>query len=714
MEAGEIPALCRNGEIFDPRQLLKSDLKVMRAAKQREWTSIRMLKESFHDRRRWPHIFDHPTKQPETMFQAQEERGEATPEPPKLWDGEIYAKKFSESADFRTHLESALTEDMRGLLKEAMLNQKKQRFEPTRVNPKSGEEGNGYHTPLEPMVLNYVQYCMQRYGNAYRAVTEHLVQQDTSSWALKTADENEYLIWISPPSIEYGGSTSELKNPAVTEQFCSKIYIKWSEKSLDPETNEPVVLLHTIQLTGWPNYDQLIACWEELNGKAFPTTSKTTVVTDLIGNLTFINDKNLLANQVVEKVSEAFFKSQDSWEHAQEMPKVSPERFWKYQEVLWQHFYLPKATVLLNKIPPNLSQDHLYWQTKKAKEIINSLDLVFQFYWRNLEKFVKEEESGKPEVLKLHDQYINDAKNRISFEMQTTLKKLSKTLGRDINLKVLNKKLREKEIKQHQLDLSGLLNLADQASAATQCYTLAPFTMSFNTISKGGQGGGSLGSGGFSIDGRDGAPLKIASKEYEKKFSELQKIRQHNYVEITLTVEGKEVNYMVPDTFLERKGCFVETIDGKEVAMGPCDIPLDLKFEDENENIVYKMSQSQFTEHVRSLEDFLSRENLQVAEKSLAENPNLTTEKRAEVEAMLSKLKKILFKRSIGLSDFVASVIIPYSVSLEVCLYFTSEIADNLRTSLNPLKYLEELMRLFEDGVDGILKTDIETVMKAA
>lgn len=584
-----------------------------------------------------------------------------------IWRADILAKRYSQLPSFRHSIRAALTEDIRHLCREDVLRE--ETIEWSDYLKKRGIEGTGYDEPLTSISQNYIAFTAKEFGTVERAVTEDLVIKGTQEWAKATVDQpGEYLIWTSPPSKEYFGITS-LDNWDAQEEFCSKINIKWAERSVDPKTGEEAIVIITRQITGWPNIRQLINFWEDINQRPFPNDNPESVITDLIGNLTFFSDPQFTPDEVLSYVSEMFYKSQGEWQHAQEMPRVNPEEFWRYEVVVWNKFYLPKALKLLDKIPAGLTDDDAFWQSEKYEEIIQSMDILFHFFYRHLRNEVDEKKGFK-----------NVNKKITLLEQEYT---------EDVLIKVHGKKISQQELDKHNTSITNLMSVTNRAISVSQCGLLAPFTAPISAMNAMSHlNGFSVGVGGTSLE--FGMYMeKISSVEYQQKLLEYYRIEDGNYQEVNLVVNGETVNYMVPESFLEGKGCFVEVVDGQEIAMGPCDIPLDTVFEDANENIVYKMNALEFDQHKAELYDFLFKNELSKADDLIDKNELLSSPEKKIAKKLLAQLEKAVFKQTIGLTEFVAGI---QPISKDAGLYLPGQFLTQLHASRNPLHFLEELV----------------------
>ncbi len=574
-----------------------------------------------------------------------------------LWRIDFILKRYSQGD--LTHPREALRTDFQALAHEELLAQRKMSW--SRELHDYGTTGGGYDDPLQRMTQNYVSYIGRENGDISRAILENLMLKETETIAAETAEEpGTFMVWISPPGpVEQGyqGITSA-QDWTAPEKFPSKIYIMWSEGAE----------MKTVQLTGWPNVDQLVSFWEKLNGKPFPHGDKENILLELIANLTVKKDFAGTPEEFVNQVSQDFFASQESWSNAVEMPSVNPEKFDQEVEKGWQEFYWPEVQKLLSVIPKDLTDNDPFWSSEEYRQVVQELDLAFAYYFRTLSLFVSQGDKAK---------MIPWPKVRKSFHF-------------DCDVKVYGKKASVREMKNHTAVLRTFMDIGNKGFSVSQCGLLAPFPTALNAMKSAGNFNGVLGlNGNFKKEFSPAYAEKLQSEEYQLKLAEYQRIQTGNYQELTLTVNGEDVHYMVPADFLTGKGCFVAEVDGQEVAMGPCDIPLDTIFKDPNENLVYKMSALEFAEHARQLYNFLFADELETAANSIDKNPQLSQTEKQKAKQLLAELETIIFKPTIGLSELVAGVT-PFNE--DAGLYLPGQITQQLHQSKNPIKLLEEMV----------------------
>ncbi len=601
------------------------------------------------------------------------------------WRADLYAHRYSQLPAFRHHFSEALTEDMDHLCREEFLLQKNITWEEKIANQEIIGNGYGGEAMLQ-MTQNYVAYSAKEFGSIDRAITEHLVMEEIQDWAVKTADQpGNFVIWISPPGPEYMG-VSSLENWDAAEKFCSKVNIKWSEKSRDSKTGQEITVIKTMHLTGWPNVQQLVTFWEEVNQRPFPCSDRASVLTDLIGNLTYFADPSLTPEKILAYISDRFFQSQGAWQFAAELPQIHQPDFWNYEQQLWQKFYLPEANRLFGQIPPNLANEAAYWQSSEYRKVIESLDLLFHFFYRHLQLEIDRDQTLTP---------FQKAPQKINL--------LKKTYSDRIKIQLNHKQLTQRQLDRHNDSLASLISVADRVSSVSQCGLLAPFTAPLSamknmptssSLTMGKLDGAGYRKNRLTQSERQAAHQeKLRSPEYQLKLAEYQRIQTGNYQEVGLVVNGETVYYMVPASFLEGKGCFVAKIKNAagqevEVAMGPCDIPLDTVFSDPNENLVYKMTNSTFWAHHQQLYNYVFENEFDQAEEVIANDEQLSATDKTKAQKLLDKLKTKILKPTIGLSEFISGV---NSLTDEAAWLLPGDLLHQLKHSLNPLKFLEEI-----------------------
>jgi|GEM_PF-2111567 len=600
---------------------------------------------------------EHLFTQEETRFHPSTPSPEAKSSE-SIWRIDLILKRFSQGE--LAHPQNALWTDFQALTHEELLAQKTMRW--SRELRENSTVGGGYDDPLQRMTQNYVSYLGRENGDISRAILENLILQQTENIATQTANvPGTFMVWISPPGpIEQGyqGVSSE-QNWDEAERFPSKIYIMWSQG----------VEMKTVQLTGWPNVSQLISFWEKMNGQPLPRTTKENILLELIAHLTITENFSGTPQEFVTQISHDFFTTQKEWRHAVEMPQVNLDFFDQEMAKGWQRLYWPELQKLLSTIPLNLSNQDSYWSSLEYQNTVQELDLLFAYYYRSLSLLAKS--GAKAQAV--------------------DWKKIKKAYHFDSEVRLYGKKTTPAAVKLHQKDISTLLDLTNRAVSVTQCGVLAPFTapMSMANAMSGMNTAGNI---NLSIGGGEQNNTyleKVHSLEYQTKLAEYRRIQEGSYQHVALSVNGKVVHYMVPASFLEGKGCFVITADGKEVAMGPCDIPLNTLFDDPSENLVYQMTPIQFAEHTRQLYNYLFMSDLEKATDGIEKNATLSQTEKQRAKRLLTQLKRLLFKPTIGLSDFVSGIT---PLAENAGTYLPGQLTQALRNSRHPSRFLEQLV----------------------
>jgi hypothetical protein len=123
--------------------------------------------------------------------------------------------------------------------------------------------------------------------------------------------------------------------------------------------------------------------------------------------------------------------------------------------------------------------------------------------------------------------------------------------------------------------------------------------------------------------------------------------------------------------------------------MGPCDVPLDTIFDDPAENLVYQMTKAEFAAHLRQLENYLFAEHFDQVNQAIEENEDLSLTDKQAAKQLLERLKKKIFKPTIGLNEFVSGFT---PLSTEAAQLLPEEILHQLLTAFNPMQALESIV----------------------
>lgn len=188
--------------------------------------------------------------------------------------------------------------------------------------------------------------------------------------------------------------------------------------------------------------------------------------------------------------------------------------------------------------------------------------------------------------------------------------------------------------------------------------------------------------------------LSLSSSEFinmphSEKKDLLEQIRTENMTEIIL--ENGEV-WMVPASFLDGKGCFV---DENGVAMGPCDVPLE-------ESFAFKMNQQEFNLFISELEQQVLMHEIDEVEEDLQEHVGLTSHLSKEIKEKVELIKKMIFKPIITITELISGDIIGSTVGQTREI---RKIISKLRHANDPIKACDEIIKDLLSEQNGVLST---------
>jgi hypothetical protein len=186
--------------------------------------------------------------------------------------------------------------------------------------------------------------------------------------------------------------------------------------------------------------------------------------------------------------------------------------------------------------------------------------------------------------------------------------------------------------------------------------------------------------------------LTISSPEFSsiplsEKKNLLEKIKSEQMTEIVL--KNEEV-WMVPASFLDGRGCFVDEFG---VAMGPCDIPLE-------ESFSFQMTKQEFDLFAQQLEQKILENELEKTEEIITDKVGVGSALSNEIKDKINQIKQLIFKPIVSITELISGDIVSSTIgkSEEV-----RKIISQLRYANDPLKTCEEILQKLLEEQNGVL-----------
>lgn len=550
--------------------------------------------------------------------------------------------------------------------------------------------GGGYSTELITMTTAFTDILAKDGKYVSRGELETQVLTMVKSWAWQSAEEpGSYLLWTSPPDTEENGypGIDSLSNWRRQESNHSFIYVIWAEK-----LTESVVRIHTRQLRGWPNIDQLItfqkSVLSEKNsflatplGEAWRQPSSKRVTLDLIENLLCVHAPTTPLETTLHAIKSKLYTSQKKWLVSPEtLPNVDTDRFWEQQEALFASHYLESITPLLAQLPTGLSADDPYWASDEFDQILQQLDTAFTYYDLGLKDIVIETNTNDQYRAFHPNPFLNQVLGwgRSFFKLfgskESLLEKIKRLYHLDVALRIQDMPLSKADAFWYLRNVSGLAMFSNALLSASQCGILTPFTLPFSAAkyaaeaSTGGMGGAN--------------PFQLLSPEIRLELTNT--LTQTEFAEVTIAGQI----WTIPTDYLEETAWLEQT---KTPVLGPCDIPL------EADSLAFAMSLRTFESWRQLMIPLLA--GTPALQKLVELLPNTKPEKILDIFDVL--VTKVL--KPVSLANFVSGT---YDFTDELNNWVDEQYVQPLTTSSNPLATLELLI---SEHADAILADSVES-----
>lgn len=541
-----------------------------------------------------------------------------------------------------------------------------------------GITGGGYQNELIGMTQAFTEILAKDGKNISRSNLETQVLTLVKNWAWQAASQpGRYILWTSPPDTKANGMAGidSNKDWHRQESHHSFIYVIWAE-----QVTTDTVRLHTRQLRGWPNINQLISFQSSVLAEkeqfkahtladSWQQPSKNRATLDLIENIIEINAPTSPLEDTLTAVKTKLYATQKKWvTQPDKLPVVDQTSFWQQQEELFASHYLATVEPLLAKLSTGLTETDPYWSSSEYQQLLDELDTAFTYYDLGL-KDILIETNTNPNYRAFHPNPILNLGlgwgRRLLKMFGSNLgvvDKVKKLYHLDVALRIHDVPMSRADAFWYLRNVSGLLSFGNAVLSASQCGILTPFSLPFSMAKYAGQASaGSLGLVGAN-------PLELMPLPLRRELSKT--LTETQFVEICIAGQV----WTVPKEYLEETEWLTQTT---LPVMGPCDIPL------EDDSLAFALSLSAFERWRQFMVPLLAGSPALETVVSLL--PNTQPEKVIELFNIL--VTKVL--KPVSLGSFVSGT---YDFADEVADWVDQQYLEPLKTSANPLLTLELLI----------------------
>lgn len=556
--------------------------------------------------------------------------------------------------------------------------------------------GDGYSEGMEVLLSNFGKDLSEKGFSANRATVEAVAFSRIQKYLVDIVQNKRdmSIILTSPPdSVEngYHGADSLFNWHKPERNHTFYFHIK------PQNITEKGFEIHTTQYRLWPNMAQNIQIQEKFGAKIPDETlnsiRKQDITNVLLSNLILIDHQSFIdytkhhdIDSIIKEM--LFFESDKHFRNYKTSPMLDLENFWSFENDYFENFYLDTVLPIFEKIEYLDIEDQNNF--KEIQETIDQLDDAFSLYSGIISAYIKQNNTNplfkdaflEHQLLKILQKKFFDTASyllvKLDFIKQQDIDKIPSVdelkEKHQLLYKAKSGQTLDKNERKKILELWGFLNMAHISSSLLQCGLIAPFTMPISLLKQ-----------PFAFDNILKFQISMSLINVVDQKLLLEEFKNDNYVELDLTEQGAKSVYVVPQNYLEGKGCIVG--DNGEV-LGPCVDPETgkrISFDDPRETKAYPMTLTQFREMLNVIEEKINKKTLENVEEKINKDINIDAKDKKKAKNIFVKLKKMLIKPVLGLQEFITGEFVETKNTKNEWI---NELITELKNSSNPIKLL--------------------------